>query len=191
MIAVAILRRELVVNKIACRIIGITAFVVLMGLGAFVRIPLPFSPVPVTLQTMFVLLSGAFLGQGFGTAAQVLYVTLGIAGLPIFSGAGSGLLYLSGPTGGYLFGFIVAGFLTAHLLRKTPHTFWAIFSRLLLADLVIFIFGLLWLKAISGSTLSTLLLIGFVPFIPGDLIKTCVAAALYFRLKTRLRVIFG
>lgn len=191
MIAVAILRKELVVNKVACRIIGITAFAILTGLGAFVRIPLPFSPVPVTLQTMFVLLSGAFLGQGSGLAAQALYVTLGLVGLPIFSGAGSGLLYLTGPTGGYLFGFIVAGFLTARLLRNKPHTFWAIFSRLLLADLVLFICGLLWLKAIFGSTLSTLLLIGFVPFIPGDLIKIGIAAALYFRLGPRLRVIFG
>jgi biotin transport system substrate-specific component len=191
MIAAAVLKRELIVNKIACRVIGIAAFTVLTALGAFVRIPLPFSPVPVTLQTMFVLLSGAFLGLGFGVAAQALYVALGIAGMPIFSGAGSGLFYLSGPTGGYLIGFIVSAHLIARGLKNPPHTFLAVFGRFLAADLLIFIFGILWLKAIFGSSLSTLLLIGFVPFIPGDLLKTCVAAAFYFRLKDRLKVIFG
>lgn len=86
----AILKREIVVNKTACRIIGVTVFVILTSLGAFVRIPLPFTPVPVTLQTFFVLLSGAVLGGAIGAASQLSYLLLGTAGLPIFTNAGSG-----------------------------------------------------------------------------------------------------
>ena len=84
-----ILKKELVLNKAACRIIGVAIFVVLTSLGAFVRIPLPFTPVPLTLQTMFVLLSGAFLGSGLAATAQLGYILLGLSGVPIFTGAGS------------------------------------------------------------------------------------------------------
>src|SRR5512137_1746469 len=102
------LHTELIRSKAASRAAAVAVFAVLSMLGAFVRIPIPWSPVPLTLQTFFVLLSGACLGRRLGAVSQVCYVLVGIAGLPVFSQAGSGLLYLAGPTGGYLAGFIAA-----------------------------------------------------------------------------------
>ena len=76
----AILRKEILVNKTISRIIGLLTFIILTSLGAFVRLPLPFTPVPITLQTFFVLLSGAFLGSRLGISAQLGYILLGIFG---------------------------------------------------------------------------------------------------------------
>ena len=94
----AVLKKEVILDKTLCRVMGVLTFVILTSLGAFVRIPLPFSPVPITLQTFFVLLSGALLGSNLGTISQLSYLLLGASGLPVFTGAGSGLFYLLGPT---------------------------------------------------------------------------------------------
>ena len=74
----ALLKREIILNKTLCRAMGVLTFVILTSLGAFVRIPLPFSPVPITLQTFFVLLSAALLGSNLGTISQLSYLLLGI-----------------------------------------------------------------------------------------------------------------
>jgi len=185
-----ILRKELILNKIACRLIGIAVFVILTSLGAFVRIPLPFSPVPITLQTFFVLLAGAFLGANPGALTQIIYIGLGLAGLPIFTGAGSGLLYLAGPTSGYLFGFILASLLIGKCLKYTPATLFPVLGVLFLGDLLILFCGLTWLKFIFGYNFTRLLLIGVMPFIPGDLLKALAASFIYLKLRKRLKQIF-
>lgn len=186
----AILKKEIILDKVSCRILGILTFVILTTLGAFVRIPLPFTPVPITLQTFFVLLSGAFLGRSLGMVTQTTYVFLGILGLPIFTGAGSGTVYLFGPTGGYLLGFILAAF----WLGNAPDCFrnnflWTLVS-ICVADFILLSCGTIWLKFIFGYPLGKTLLIGFLPFIPGDLFKAAAAAFIYVKLKARLREIF-
>ena len=105
-----ILSKDLVKDKILCRALGIFVFTVLTILSAFIRIPLPFSPVPVTLQTFFVLFAGLILGP-VGAMSQIFYIILGALGMPIFTNAGFGLSYILGPTGGYLFGFVLVAFL--------------------------------------------------------------------------------
>lgn len=185
----AILRRELVVNKTVCRIIGVMFFVILTSLGAFVRIPLPFTPVPITLQTFFVSLSGAALGGVLGPASQMCYVLLGISGLPIFSKGGSGLLYLFGPTGGYILGFILSSLFIAQYIKYSRDFFTTLFI-FCLGDLILLSCGVIWLKVILGYSFPKTLLIGFLPFIPGDLIKASAAALVYLRVKNRLREIF-
>jgi biotin transport system substrate-specific component len=186
----AILKREIILNKVICRVIGVSVFVILTSLGAFVRIPLPFTPVPITLQTFFVLLAGAFLGGRLGAISQFSYVLLGVVGLPIFTGAGSGLPYVFGPTGGYLFGFILASFLVARFIRYTEDNLFYTFLALFLADLILLSCGVVWLKFIFGYPMGKLLVIGFTPFLPGDLIKAFVASILFIRLKSRLEEIF-
>lgn len=186
----AILRREIIVSKSLCRFIGVFCFVIFTALGAFVRIPLPFTPVPLTLQTFFVLLSGAFLGSGFGLAAQLSYVILGVSGFPIFSGSSGGWFYLLGPTGGYLFGFILASFLAGKFIKSCGSNFLSVFAVFCLADLALLLSGVLWLRIIFGFSWAKLLFIGFVPFIFGDLLKAAAAAAIYLRLKPRLKEIF-
>lgn len=176
-------------NKAACRIIGISAFVIMTGLGAFVRIPLPFSPVPLTLQTFFVLLSGAVLGSKLGLTAQLSYMLLGVSGVPLFTASGSGLLYLAGPTAGYLFGFMPASFLVGRFIRYSKN-FFSLFALFCLADLIILACGMLWLKFLFGYGIDKAFLLGFFPFIPGDMLKALAAAAFYSRLKSRLKEIF-
>ena len=186
----AILKREIVLNKTLCRIFGIAVFVILTSLGAFVRIPLPFSPVPITFQTFFVLLSGAFLGSNLGAFSQLSYIFLGAVGLPIFTGAGTGLLYLLGPTGGYLFGFVLASLCLGKFIKYSQNNLFSVFVIFCIADLIILSCGMLWLKFIFGYSFTKLLLIGFIPFIPGDLLKAFVAAILYFKLKSRIKEVF-
>jgi len=184
-----ILKKEIIVNKTLCRVFGVLAFIILTSLGGFVRIPLPFTPVPITLQTLFVLLGGAFLGSSLGAFVQLSYIILGISGLPIFSGAGSGLIYLAGPTSGYLFGFILASFFIGRFIKSSNNLLFT-FGLFCLADLLILSCGVIWLKLFLGYSFTKLLLIGFLPFLPGDLFKILVAIGLYCRLKTRLGEVF-
>jgi biotin transport system substrate-specific component len=185
-----VLRREIILDKTLCRILGVTAFVVLTTLGAFVRIPLPFTPVPITLQTLFVLLGASFLGGNLGSITQLTYILLGVLGLPIFTGAGSGLVYLAGPTGGYLFGFVLASFFTGHFIKYSENNFFLTLAIVFSADLVLLLCGTLWLEFIFGYPMTKILMIGFIPFIPGDLLKVITVTFLYRRLKSRLQQIF-
>ena len=184
-----VFRKEIVVNKALIRGIGATVFIILTCLGAFVRIPLPFSPVPITLQTFFVLLSGAFLGSGLGTASQIGYIFLGVSGLSVFTASGAGLFYLAGPTTGYLFGFILASFLAGKFVRYAKN-FALLFGLFFLASLIILGCGTIWLKLVLGSGAGNSFMAGFIPFLPGDLLKSGLAALIYLRLKPRLKETF-
>lgn len=185
------LQKEIVSGRSVCRLLGAVAAVVCMALGAFVRIPVPFSPVPITLQTFFVLLSGACLGASLGTRAVAAYILLGFAGLPVFSGANTGWIYLAGPTGGYLAGFILAQSIVWRMTRPARQSYARILGIFLFADIVVLCCGALWLHIGCGFSWSTALLIGLVPFIPGDIAKAAAAAALYSRISGRCRTIFS
>jgi biotin transport system substrate-specific component len=186
----AILTREVIENKTVNRILGVTVFIILTMLGAFVRIPLPFTPVPITLQTFFVLLSGLLLGRNLGGVAQMSYVLLGVAGAPLFTSTGSGIAHILGPTGGYLAGFVAASFYIGWGIRRVREGFWPVAVVLLIGDCILLCSGVLWLKVITGFSLSRLFYIGFIPFIPGDILKIAAAATIYGRLKPRLKEIF-
>jgi len=156
------------------------------GLLAQARIALPFTPVPLTGQTFGVLLAGVLLGQWWGGISMLLYVALGIAGVPLFTGWGSGLAWLAGPTGGYLIGFVLAalliGFVTDSFVKARQ--FPAMLGLFLAADfLVVYIPGLaglyLWSNVLSNhhATLLAVFNMGAVPFFIGDAIKAVAAAA--------------
>jgi len=185
-----VLKKEIIVNKALSRTFGVLVFILLTALGAFVRIPLPFTPVPITLQTFFVLLSGLFLGQSLGALSQLSYICLGVWGLPIFTGAGSGIAYLFGPTGGYLFGFVLVSFLLGTFTKRNHNALLPVFVILCMADLILLSCGTIWLKFIFGYSFKKTLLIGFLPFLPGDLFKALVAAFLYLKFKSRIKEIF-
>ena len=93
-------------------------FAALTGAVAWFKIPLPFTPVPITLQTLLVLMSGAMLGPYYGALAMIIYLILGAIGLPVFAGGSSGIGSLFGPTGGYLFSYPVAAFFIGIILKK-------------------------------------------------------------------------
>lgn len=183
----AIINKELIINKRICRFLSVSIFVVLTALSAFVRIPLPFTPVPLTLQTFFVLLSGALLGRKLGVSTQISYMLLGFTGLQVFTGFGSGGLYLLGPTGGYIVGFILAALFAGSLLVKEKQNSNSVFIKLLCADFIILFSGTLWLKISLSCSLSRAFLLGFLPFVLGDIFKVILATVVYRKIHSRIR----
>jgi len=173
-----------------CRVLGVFTFIILTSLGAFVRIPLPFTPVPITLQTLFVLLSGVCLGSSLGGVAQISYIFLGILGFPTFTGTGSGLPYFLGPTGGYLFGFVLSSFFVGNFIRYAKNNLFLNFVIICIGDLILLFCGVIWLKFILGYSFIRLLVIGLIPFIPGDILKASVVTFIYSKLKSRLEEVF-
>lgn len=156
----------------------VLAFSALTALAAQVVIPLPFTPVPITAQTFAVLLTGALLGSRLGALAMLAYLIEGAIGLPFFAagGAGLGRLLLS-PTSGYLLSYPAAAFLTGMLAeRGWDKRFLTAALAMALGSVVILLCGWSWL-AIWTKSASNALSIGVVPFIPGDIIKITLAAA--------------
>ena len=177
-------RCELSIPKKLALALGIA---LLTGLAAQLRVQLPWSPVPITGQTFAVLLAGVLLGKWWGGVSLALYAGLGIAGVPWFTGFGSGLGYLAGPTGGYVIGFVFAalflGYFTDQYVRA--RSFVSMLALMLFANFVlIYVPGLLqlglWLNIVKGQpvTLSSLLMMGAIPFIIGDITKAVLAAAI-------------
>lgn len=145
------------------------------ALAAQIEFRLPMTPVPITGQTFAVLLSGAVLGARRAFLAQLLYVAEGAMGFPVFAGGAAGLATLMGPTGGYLAAFPFAAFLTGFLAeRGWDRRFITMLGALLIGSAVIFAFGLVGLSRFVPA--SHLLQAGLLPFIPGDLIKSMLAA---------------
>ena len=159
----------------------------LTGLVAQIRVLLPWSPVPITGQTFAVLLAGVLLGRWWGGISLAVYGGLGAAGLPWFSGWSGGVGYLAGPTGGYIIGFILAALFLGHFTDKyiRSRSFLSMLGLMLFANFIlIYVPGLLqlglWVNLVGGEavTLATLLGMGAVPFIAGDVTKAVMAAAI-------------
>lgn len=152
-----------------------TFFLLATALGAYVSLPLPFTPVPVTLQTFFVLLSGAVLGRHWGAGIQATYLVAGGGGVPFFAAGAAGAAILAGPTAGYLLGFVPAAWFAGWLLPRC-RTFTARFGGFLLASLLILIPGTIWLGLTLRVTPYAALAMGFLPFLAGDALKCALAA---------------
>ncbi len=164
----------------AAAVLGVT---VLTAVAAQVSVPLPFTPVPFTLQPMVVLLGGAALGSRLGMTSQVLYLLAGIAGLPVFAASPvlpQGFLRLLGPTGGYLLSYPFAAFVAGWLAERG-------FDRRYLTSVlamgaglaVVFAGGVAWLAWFAQpapSGLSAAVRTGLLPFIPADIVKILLAA---------------
>jgi biotin transport system substrate-specific component len=152
----------------------VTGAALITALAAQIAIPLPWSPVPITGQTFAVLLSGAVLGARRGFLAQALYLGIGALGFPVFAG-GASVLALAGPTGGYLVAFPFAAALTGYLAQRGwDRRFATTLLALLLGSVVIFACGLAGLSRYLPA--DRLLQAGLLPFLPGDLIKSSLAA---------------
>jgi biotin transport system substrate-specific component len=153
----------------------IAGFTALNGLAAQISIPLPFTPIPLTLQTFAVLVTAASLGTTRGLLSLGLYVALGVAGVPWFSHGSSGM---GGPSFGYVLGFLLAGLVVGRIadrgvtrsVRRTVATF-------VIGSLAIYAVGVPWLMASTGMHLPAALAAGVVPFLIGDAIKALAAGA--------------
>lgn len=150
----------------------------LVALVAQVEIPL--KPVPITLQTLAVLLVGAALGWKRGAASMATYLLAGAAGLPVFAGGSAGIAKFAGPTGGYLLSYIFAAALVGWLVQRYVLDRRPLGAALamLVASVVIYAFGLTWLSMVTGLKGQALLNAGLTPFLLGDSLKIGLAALL-------------
>ena len=153
----------------------IKSFIVIIlgsiALAVSAKLKIPFYPVPMTMQTFVVLFLGLSFGYKIGLATVGLYLLEGIAGLPVFSNSpekGIGLVYFTGPTMGYLLGFLVASFLSAFINKKD--NFLIIFLKLLISVSTIYILGILWLGTLIGWD-KQIFSLGVTPFLLAELFK--------------------
>ncbi|NGX45956.1 MAG: Biotin transporter BioY2 [Chlamydiae bacterium] len=159
---------------------------ILIGLLAPLAIPLPFTPVPLSIASQLILGLAVLLGSKRGFAAVALYLAQGAMGLPVFASGNSGPLYMMGPTGGYLLGFLCAAFLVGYFSErmKKPSS-GALFSILFLGSVAVLLVGALHLALFVGADKAFMM--GVVPFLPGALLKSAVACAVIEKSRTLFR----
>ena len=167
-------------SSLPARATAVAGVSVLMALSAHVALPLPFTPVPLTLQTLVMMMAGLLLGPATAFAAMLLYLVEGACGLPVFSPAGpGGLAQLLGPTAGYLFSYPASSAL-AGLLFRTRGISRSAFARAFVAGLVAVALtlaaGAAWLSVVSHASLPAVLTAAVLPFLPGELLKLIAAA---------------
>jgi len=163
-------------------ILNVALFSALTAIGALIHIPLPV--VPITLQTVFTYMAGALLGGYLGALSQIIYVLMGVAGLPIFAGWRAGISVLVGPTGGYLFGFIPGAFAIGKLaeMRETPSFRWLLIC-MTAGTAIIYTLGVLQLMNWMRISVNEAIVIGVLPFIVGDSLKMLAAAYMTIRVR--------
>ena len=153
----------------------ISLFAALTAVGAFISIPL--YPVPLSLQTLFTLLAGMTLGSVMGASSQIIYVLLGVIGLPVFAGFKAGIGILFGPTGGFLFGFIISAYVIGRIIEtiKEKNIFYYLLAGFA-GTVIIYFIGVTQLSLVTGIGIKKALLIGALPFLPGDILKIITAS---------------
>jgi biotin transport system substrate-specific component len=183
-------RSDLVQSRSVRIFLGCSALTICMALGAMARIPLPFTPVPITLQVFFVLF-GAMAMRRYALVSQASYLAIGAMGLPVFANFAGGVEALRGVTAGYLFGFVLTTFIIGRFLPEdvTPFNIKA-FLVLLSGMFSYYIPAVLWLKCVTGMSYQGAIIAGFVPFIFVDTAKLMLACALYHSIRKRLKELF-
>ena len=145
-------------------------------------VSIPFVPVPLTLQTLAVLVAGGLLGPFWGPVSVGVYILVGLAGVPVFAGGHAGPAVIAGPLGGFLLGFVLAAFVigvAGDAMRRRKVTDRRGLAVLVLgaasAGLVVYVGGVPWFMAVTGASLWEAVTVAFFPFIPGDVLKAVVA----------------
>lgn len=173
-ITAAVLPRSLAVSTAL-----VVGFALLTALMAQIRIPLGFTPVPITGQTFAVLLAGAALGSTLGPLSQALYWAMGAIGLPFYAGAEGGWTVATGATAGYLVGFVAAAWVVGRLAeRHQDRDPWTAIPAFLFGSAIIHLFGVPWLANVLDVSWTRAAELGSYPFIVGDLIKVGLAGVL-------------
>lgn len=150
-------------------------------------IPLPFSPVPLSLTNFAILLAVFLLGWKWGTVSCGIYLLLGLVGVPVFSGFSGGMAKLLGPTGGYLVGFLLLAVISGLFVEKFEQARLPVAAGMALGMLVDNLFGTLWLAILMKLSFGQALMMGVVPYLAGDAVKLIVALLLGSALRRRLQ----
>lgn len=161
-------------------------FAALTGVLGYLVIPLPFSPVPITGQTLAVMLAGCVLTPLQAGLSMITFLFLGAVGVPVFSGGRAGLGVIAGPSGGYLIGFLIGAVVISVIKGKGDS-----FVRLILASvvggiMVVYLIGVPWLASMTGMGISKAITAGALPFIPGDLFKAFAAGLIGKKINYQL-----
>jgi biotin transport system substrate-specific component len=173
-------------SRIGRRAVPVAVGALLVALSAQFVVPVPLSPVPMTLQPLAVLVVGGLLGASAGVSALILYIALGALGLPVFAGGGAGFLHLIGPTGGYLLAFPVAAGVTGAVVGHAPRSVLRVLLACVLGMVVIHLGGVAQLALLGGNPAAAFRM-GLLPFLTGDLLKIGLAAAVILAVGPRLR----
>ena len=154
----------------------ISGGVLLLAASAQIAIPVPGSPVPVTGQTLGVLLIGTSYGSGIGLATFAIYLLAGIAGAPVFAGASFGIEKITGATGGYLIGMLITTYVLGLLAKRNlDQKFLTALPSMLLGNVIIFSCGIIWLHHFTGKDWTWTINAGLTPFIVGEILKIAIA----------------
>lgn len=157
-------------------------FAALTAVCSMISIPLPFTPVPINLATLSVFLAGGLLGPKYGSISQLVYVILGAVGLPVFHNFTSGIGIVTGPTGGYIIGYVAAAWLIGFLSEKIGRGFYKNIASMAAGLAVCYTLGTLWFMYLTSTGLTAALIACVVPFLPGDAIKIASGAILVKKL---------
>lgn len=161
------------INTKTLTTIGImTAIICILGP---LSIPLPFSPVPISLTNLAIYFTVYVLGMKKGTISYLIYMLIGLIGLPVFSAFSSGPAKLFGPTGGYIIGFIFIALITGFFIDKWPNNYVLCFIGMFLGTAICYTLGTVWLAYQAHLSFAAALGAGVIPFIPGDIIKIVIA----------------
>ena len=177
-----ILTEQLIKSKsLTTNIVIALSCSIFLALLARLSMPVPFSPVPITGQTFGILFLGTVLGSRLGVLSVIAYISEGLVGFPVFAGGTAGFLYLLGPTGGYLIGFIPAVYLVGYLSEKRwTNKFTATIITMIFGTSIIFIFGISWLAITAGF--GTALSIGLYPYLLGAAVKIILASVIVYSI---------
>lgn len=161
----------------------------LTAAGAYIAIP--FGPVPIVLQNLFILLAGLLLGGRWALISVGVYLLAGAIGLPVFAGGTGGVGKLVGPTGGYLLGFAAAAYLVGVISEKGHGRVVVDVLAMVAGSLVVYGFGVSWLKVVTGMSLSKAIAVGMLPFLIGDALKIAAAIPIARALRPMIDRPFG
>jgi biotin transport system substrate-specific component len=178
----AIVRDQVAAMSAARQVAIVVGASLLVALCARLSVPLPFTPVPLTLSNFGVLVVGMLLGSKRGFAALALYLAQGAAGLPVFAVGAGGMAQLLGPTGGYLLAYPLAAFVAGWIAERGAGKFGRFLVAAIAAEIVIFAGGLAWLMVLThGATQA--MSFGFYPFVFAEIIKITAAAGVGTKIK--------
>ena len=158
------------------RIVLASLMAALTAVGAYIYVPI--GPVPIVLSTLFVILSGLLLGSRWGLTSMALYLLVGAIGIPVFAGGKGGFAHFLGPTGGYLFGYLLASWITGFISERSRALMILDILAVVVGSLTIYGLGVPWLKMVTHMSWQKTLIAGALPFVIGDAVKASVVLIL-------------
>lgn len=162
-------------------------FASLIAVLGYLIIPLPFSPVPITGQTLAVMLAGCVLTPLQAGLSVLTFIFMGAIGIPVFAGGTAGIGVIFGAKGGYLIGFLIAAIVISLIRGKSNSILRMIFACIIGGIIIVYVLGIPWLSHITGMGISKAFTVGALPFLPGDLIKAIVAGFIAKKINIQRR----